>query len=170
MAITELIPWKKNGSDLAVNRMRQEESLLDLRGQIDRLFDEFLEQPFGLSRYFEGAAFKGEFAPKLDVSETDKEITLSAELPGMEPADIQISLDRNTLTISGKKQEQKEEQGERFYRVERSYGSFHRSIPLPGEVDEDKIEASYKRGVLTVEMPKTKQAQEKKKRISIKKG
>jgi HSP20 family protein len=170
MAITELIPWKKNGSDLAVDRQQPEDSLLDLRSQIDRLFDEYLERPFSLSPYFGSETIEGDFAPKLDVSETDKEIILSVELPGMEPEDIQVSLDRNTLLISGKKQEEKEEQDKRFYRVECSYGSFQRSIPLPGEVDEDKIDASYKRGVLKVKMPKTRQAQENRKRISVKKG
>jgi HSP20 family protein len=171
MAITDLIPWKKDDSNLTIRRRQEDENtLLDLRSQMNRLFDEFFEQPFGLSPFFGESSLIGDFAPRLDISETDKEITISAELPGIEPEDIDISLDRNTLTISGEKQVQEQEKNQRYYRIERSYGSFHRSIPLPNEVDEDKIDASFKRGVLKVKMPKTKAAQEKSKRISIKSG
>jgi HSP20 family protein len=168
MAITDLIPWKKDGTTLPVHRKRSEDMLLDLRSQLNRLFDEFLERPFGLSPFFEGYRFLGDFVPRLDVSETDKEITISAELPGMEPEDIDISLEQNMLTISGEKQAEEEEKGKRFYRVERSYGSFYRSIPLPAEVDENKIEATFKHGVLKIRMPKTVEAQMKSKRITVK--
>ena len=168
MPITDLVPWKKNETSVPVRRRQEEDTLLDLRSQMNRLFDEFFERPFGLSPFFGESNLMGDFAPRLDISETDKEVTISAELPGMEPEDIHISLDRNTLTISGEKQAEKEEKDKRFYRVERSYGSFHRSIPLPNEVDENKIDATFKRGVLKVKLPKTRAAQEKSKRITIK--
>ncbi len=100
----------------------------------------------------------GDYTPHLDVSESDKDITVSAEFPGMEPEDIQITIDRGSLTISGEKRAEEEEKGERFYRLERSYGSFYRSIPLPDVVDEDKIDATFKRGVLKVKLPKTMEA------------
>lgn len=112
----------------------------------------------------------GDFAPRLDISDTDKEISIAAELPGLEPEDIHISMDHNTLTISGEKRAGKEEKDKRFYRVERSYGSFQRSIPLPDEIDEDKIDATFKRGVLRVKLPKTQAAQKRSKRIAIKSG
>ena len=170
MAITDLIPWKKNEPNLPVRRRQEDDTLLDLRSQMNRLFDEFFEQPFGLSPFTGESDLMGDFAPRLDISETEKDFTISAELPGLEPDDINIALDRNTLTICGEKQAEKEEKGKRFYRVERSYGSFHRSIPLPNEVDEDKIDASFKRGVLKVKLPKTKKAQENSKHIHIKTG
>ncbi len=170
MAITDLIPWKKNESSLDVRSDQEEDAIVDLRSQMNRLFDEFFEQPFGLSPFSREPAFMGDFAPKLDISETDKEIIISAELPGMEPEDIDISLDRKALIISGEKRAEKEEKGKRFYRVERSFGSFHRSIALPNEVDENKIDATFKRGVLKVKLPKTQAAQETSKRITIKSG
>ncbi|UCD99003.1 MAG: Hsp20/alpha crystallin family protein [Chloroflexota bacterium] len=168
MAITDLIPWKKEESEVTVQRKQEDEVILDLRDQMNRLFDNFFEQPFGLTPFAGRATFLKEFSPFLDVSETDKEITISAELPGLDPEDIHITLERNTLTISGEKRAEKEEQGERYFRIERSYGSFHRSIPLPGDVDEDKIDATFKRGVLKVKLPKTPEAQTKSKHINIK--
>jgi HSP20 family protein len=102
------------------------------------------------------------------VSETDKEITISAELTGLEPEDIHITLDQNALTFRGEKKFEKEEKGQHFYQVERSYGSFHRLITLSSEVDENKIDATFKRGVLKVKLPKTKKSQEERKRITIK--
>lgn len=170
MAITDLIPWKKNESNVAIRRRQEEDNLLGLRTQMNRLFDDFFERPFGLSPFIGESGLMGDFAPRLDISETEKEITISAELPGLEPEDINITLDRNTLTISGEKRAEKEEKGKRFYRVERSYGSFHRSIPLPNEVDESKIDAAFKRGVLKVKLPKTQAAQEQSKHITIKTG
>jgi HSP20 family protein len=165
MPIKDLIPWNKSESQVPVRRGEDEKTLLDLRGRMNRMFDEFFERPFGL-----GPNIMGDFAPSLDVSETDKEITISAELPGLEPDDIHISLERNTLTISGEKQAEKEEQDKRYYWHERSYGSFYRSIPLPEEVDDDKIDATFKHGVLQVKLPKTAEAQKKSKRITIKSG
>jgi HSP20 family protein len=153
-----------------VRRSQEDDALLDFRSQMNRLFDEFFERPFGLSPFTGESGITGDFAPRLDISETEKEVTLSAELPGMEPEDINIAIVRGTLTISGEKQIETEEKGKRFYRVERSYGSFHRTIPLPNEVDEDKIDAKFKRGVLKVKLPKTKAAQEQSRRIPIKTG
>jgi HSP20 family protein len=170
MAITDLVPWKKNETSVPVRRRRDEDAFLDLRSQMNRLFDDFFERPFGLSPFLGESDLMSDFAPRLDISETDKEINIAAELPGLEPEDIHISLDHNTLTISGEKRAEKEEKGKRFYRVERSYGSFHRSIPLPNEVNEDKIDAAFKRGVLKIKLPKTQVAQQQSKRIAIKSG
>jgi HSP20 family protein len=111
-----------------------------------------------------------DFSPSMDVNETDKDITVLAELPGMEPEDIDISLDRSGLRIKGEKRANKEEQGKDYYRVERSYGSFQRVIPLPCEVDQDKINATYKRGVLKVVLPKARPEREISKRITINSG
>jgi HSP20 family protein len=170
MAITDLVPWKRSESRVPVRRAQEQDTFIDLRSQMNRLFDEFFEGPFGLSPLSDDSNLMGSFAPRLDISETEQDITISAELPGMEPEDIQISIDRNALTISGEKKVESEEKGKRFHRVERSYGSFHRSISLPDEVDEDKIDATFKRGVLKVHLSKTQAAQQKIKHIPINTG
>jgi len=167
MAIKDLIPWRKETSIVPVQRNRDAETLLDIRTEMSRIIDEFFNRPLALGSFLDDFAFPAGFSPRLDVAETDKEITISAELPGLEPEDIHLTLDHNCLTISGEKQAEKEEKGKRFYRMERSYGSFYRSIPLPDEVDENKIEASYKRGVLKIRLPKTVQSQRTSKRIPI---
>ncbi len=170
MAITDLIPWKKDETKVPVVRSSEEDALLDLQNQMNRLFDEFFSRPFGLSPFFSGSTLWGDFAPRVDVSETDKEIVVSAELPGIEPEDINITLEHNMLTLSGEKRAEKEEKDKRYYRLERSYGSFQRSIPLPEGIDEDKIDASFKHGVLTITLPKTAEAQQKRKQIEVKTG
>ncbi|HME41744.1 MAG TPA: Hsp20/alpha crystallin family protein [Syntrophorhabdales bacterium] len=108
------------------------------------------------------------FTPRVNVSETDKEIKVSAELPGMDEKDIDVSLTRDTLTIKGEKKEEKEEKGEDYYRMERSYGSFTRSVPLPVEVDTDKVQATFKKGVLDITLPKTARAIEEMKKVPVK--
>ncbi len=168
MPITDLIPWKKDETSVPVRRERDTDAFLVLRNQMNRLFDEFFERPFGFSPIFREIGFAGDFAPFVDVSETDKEVTISAELPGMEPEDINITLDRNTLTISGEKRAEVEEKDKKYYRVERSYGSFRRSIPLPEGVEENKIDAVFKHGVLKVKLPKSAETQKEKRRIKIK--
>ena len=168
MAITDLIPWKKDETKVPVVRTNEEDALLDFQNQMNRLFDEFFSRPFGLSPFFSGSTVWGDFAPSIDVSETDKEIVVSAELPGIEPEDINITLEHNTLTISGEKRAEKEEKGKRYYRLERSYGTFQRTIPLPEGIDEDKIDATFKRGVLKITLPKTEEAQQKRKQIAVK--
>lgn len=170
MDMSDLIPWKKEKSDVQIRHEREEDALLDIRKQMNRMFDDFFERPFGLSPFQGMSGALGDFAPYMDVSETDKEITISAELPGIEPEDIHITLDQNTLSIRGEKKFEKEEKRQHFYQVERSYGSFHRLIDLPSEVDEKKIDATFKRGVLKVKLPRTKKAQEEIKRITIRSG
>jgi HSP20 family protein len=170
MDMSDLIPWNKEKSEVQIRHEREEDALLDIRKQMNRMFDDFFERPFGLSRFPGMLGALGDFSPYMDVSETDKEITISAELPGIEPEDIHITLDQNTLSIRGEKKFEKEEKRQHFYQVERSFGSFHRLIDLPSEVDEKEIDATFKNGVLKVKLPKTKKAQEEIKRITIRSG
>lgn len=95
-----------------------------------------------------------EWAPRLDVAETEATVEVKAELPGLEGKDIDITLDRGLLVIKGEKKEEKEEKGRYYHRVERRHGTFCRSVRLPAEVKEDKIEAAFRDGVLTVTLPK----------------
>jgi HSP20 family protein len=109
-------------------------------------------------------------APRVDVSETDSEIKIEAELPGVEEKDIEIVLSGGRLTIKGEKRQEKEEKKKDFHLVERSYGSFARSIGLPFEADPNKVKASFAKGVLTVTVPKPPEVKAKEKKIPIGKG
>ena len=121
-----------------------------------------------MSRLWEGGPdgwFTGAGVPSLDMSETDTSIEAKLDLPGVKPEDVEIQLNGNILTISGERKEEEEEKGKTFHRVERRVGSFSRSITLPCPVEEDKVAASYKDGVLTVTLPKTDEAKTRKIKI-----
>ncbi len=120
-----------------------------LKQEMDKLFDRFAE--FKLEEF----PATGEWAPSLDVSETKDSVVVKAEVPGMEPKDIQISLQEQLLTIKGEKQMEKEEKEARYYRAERSYGAFTRSVRLPVAVDGSRVTATFKNGLLTITLPKT---------------
>jgi HSP20 family protein len=96
----------------------------------------------------------GQWSPKIDVTETKEAFVVKAEVPGVEQKDILVSLQEQVLTIKGERQQEKEEKDERYHRVERSYGSFARSMRLPMSVDGEKVTASFKDGLLTVTLPK----------------
>jgi HSP20 family protein len=151
MSLTDLVPWKRGEKNVPVKR-ETADPFYSLHREIDRLFDEFTG--FGLTRFGEFEDRFGAFNPRVDVTETDKEIKVAAELPGLDEKDIEVLLSGNLLTISGEKKAEQEEKRENYYRMERSYGSFQRSVQLPAEVDEDKIEATFKKGVLTISLPK----------------
>ncbi len=104
--------------------------------------------------------------PAVDVSETDEEYRVSVELPGLGKDDIEVSIERGYLTISGERKEEEREEKENFLRLERFYGSFTRTIPLPASVDEKAVEASFKDGLLSLRLPKTEEARGR--RIEIK--
>lgn len=109
-------------------------------------------------------------APRIDVSETDAEIKMEAELPGVEEKDVEVLLSDGHLTIKGEKKQEKKEKKEDYYLHERSYGSFARSVTLPFDADPDKIKAKFANGVLTVTLPKPPEAKAKAKKIPIGKG
>ncbi len=132
-----------------------------MRREMDRLWDSFFEG--GLRKRAEGA---GEWLPSLDVAETKNEIVVKAEVAGMDPKDIDISLSDGVLTIKGEKKQEKEEKETDYHLIERSHGSFTRLVQLPKEVKSDKISASYKDGILKITLPKSEEA--KKKEIKIK--
>jgi HSP20 family protein len=102
------------------------------------------------------------------VKENDKNYQVTAELPGMDENDIEVTLDNNALTISGEKKQETEDKGQNYYRMERSYGSFQRSISLPPGIESDNIDANFNKGILTITLPKTTEAQQHTKRIPVK--
>ena len=131
---------------------------------MDHLFDDFFHR-FELSPFFKRSSSL--FSPRVDVVDTDNEIKISAELPGMDEKDIEITLNSDSLTLKGKKKEEKEEKGKDYYRSERSYGLFSRTIPLPVEIESDKASAHFKKGVLTVSIPRVSREGEERKKIKI---
>jgi HSP20 family protein len=134
-----------------------------LRREMDRLWEDF----FGPGRRALQPMMET-WMPAIDISESGDKITVKAEVPGMEAKDIEISLVGDTLTIKGEKKAEKEEKDENYHMVERSYGSFVRSLRIPAPVNADKIEANYKNGVLTIACPKKEEV--KPKAIEIKAG
>lgn len=154
--------------------------LFGLRRDIDRLFDDFFRGfPFpsfgrGLFGFdpFErfGATF-GVSAPVVDVTETDKQYEVIAELPGMDEKDIEVTLAEGRLTIKGEKKQEKEDKKEDkkkdYYLMERRFGSFNRSIRLPENVNEGRIQAAFKKGVLTITLPKKEVTKKEGKKIEI---
>ncbi len=132
---------------LPVNRRRNTPEERSPRTMWD-MFEEMMEHP-----WYKSEGFGTDFFPSMDVREKGDELEVKAELPGIEPDDVDISIENNQLVIQGEKEEKKEDKEGRTY-SECSYGAFYRSIPLGANVDEDKIKAKFKKGVLTVKIPR----------------
>jgi len=164
MPITDLLPWKRDDKALA-QRRHEEDPFLALQEQMNRMFDDFLTEPLSLRNRPSGS-----FLPRVDVSENDKDVTVTAEIPGMDEKDIQVSYNKGVLTIYGEKREEKEENDRRYHRLERSFGSFRREVEMPCAVEEDRITATFKKGVLTVALPKSARPEVIEKRITVTRG
>jgi len=156
-----IIPWRR--SDQRWPAEREGDPFSYLRQQVNRVFDDFWGAP-SLAR---GESWSG-FAPQVDVTETDKDVKVCAEIPGVDAKDIDVSVEDGTLRIRGEKKYEREENEKGQYRMERSYGSFERAIPLPVEVDEAKAKAEFKNGVLRLTLPKRPGAQSRRKKIPVK--
>jgi HSP20 family protein len=149
-----------------------------LRREIDRLFEDFewgsWRSPFRRALFDVEPFLRGEVTwgkvPAVDVADTATSYEITAELPGLDEKNVEVKLSEGTLTIKGEKKEEKEEKKKDYYLSERHYGSFQRSFSVPDGVDAEKIEATFKNGVLTVTLPKTAEAQKKEKKIEIKKA
>ena len=148
-----------------------------LRREVDRLFDEFRPAgwrlPFRRPSAFEltWPRMEGwQVAPAMDMVEKGNAFEITAELPGLDEKNVEIKLSNGNLTIKGEKKEEKEEREKEYYLSERRYGSFQRMFRVPEDVDTDKIEASFRNGVLTVTLPKSPAAKQSEKQISVKAG
>ena len=160
MALPSL--WKRNRGDRDV--ATREDPFVSLQRDMNRLFEDFwrgvdVPSPFGASA--EWAAFN----PRIDIEERDGELQVTAELPGMEQKDFDLSLAGDTLILRGEKREEREDKAGGWH--ERSYGRFERAIPLPAEVDTQHASAEFKNGVLRVHLPKSPEAREQSKRIPV---
>jgi len=148
----------------------------NLRREVDRLFEDFSggiwRSPFGRSLFDIGPFRRAEAAfgavPAVDVTETDKGYEITVDLPGMEEKNIDVKIANGILTVKGERQDEKEEKKKDYYLRERSFGSFERSFQVPDIVDTDKIDASFKKGVLTLVLPKSAEAQKAEKKIEVK--
>ena len=130
--------------------------LEDMQGRLNRLFG---ESPF-LRTGENGMSFSG-WSPAVDVQETDKEYLIKADLPDVKKEDVKVELPDGTLTIEGERQQEKEEKGKTFHKIEREYGKFLRRFAMPSEVDASKVQADFKNGVLNVHLPKSAAAKPK---------
>jgi HSP20 family protein len=140
-----------------------------LRAEMDSLFDSFIGGLPAFSGMF-GSSGGRALTPHMDVTETDKEIVVEAELPGIDEKDVSLALQDGVLTIRGEKKHEHDEEKENYRMMERRYGSFQRSVQLPDTVDEDKVDATFNNGVLKVSLPKRPEAIGKQRKIPIKKG
>lgn len=148
--------------------VRKEPMFVSLQHEMNRLFDEF-RQNLGFSTHPWTEALT-EYATKVDVKDNDNRVVVTMEIPGVDMKDIELSMRGDGLVVKGEKKEEKEEKEKGYYRIERTYGSFYRMIPIPCEVDRDNVEATYKDGVLKVTLPKTKETLQNEKKISVKAG
>lgn len=171
MALSSLIPINRpcrRGSHVPVRHPR-EDAFTWLQEEINRLFEDFMPDAFrrggGWMPFLGGDAG---FMPDVDVKETKKDIRVSVELPGVEEDDVDVRLDGNSLTIRGEKKEEKTEKEDGWTHTECAYGSFMRSVPLGVEVDEENAEATFKKGVLKVRLPKRNPDSGKAGRIAVK--
>ncbi len=145
-----------------------------LRSEMDRLFDRFSGGFPALRRVFDpefSARQDGSLgfaAPAVDVTEDEKAYKIAAELPGMSEKDIDVSINGDILMLTGEKRREREEKDENRYLAERTYGAFQRSFTLPDGVDRDAITAEFSKGVLTLTLPKSPQAQQQRKKIEVK--
>jgi HSP20 family protein len=141
-------------------------SLTRFRSEMDRLFDRFFQDPWFTPT--EMMTTGETWVPSLDIADTDHEITIRAEIPGVDPKDVDVSVSGNYLTISGEKCESSEQKEQNYYHCERRFGSFRRSVELPATADAGKVAAEHSNGVLTVHVPK--QATAKPRHVEVKSG
>ena len=143
-----LIPWRRRIGGV----------FEPFRQELDELFERFFPEPVESI----GGEVMRAWAPRVDVEETDKEIVVRADLPGVDPKDVDISFSDGTLVIKGERKEKREEKGKNYQRTERFVGQFYREVPLPPGTDPEKITATSSKGVITVTIAKAPQAQAKK--------
>ncbi len=149
-----LIPWRNKGRERGALA-----PLSDLRQEIDRMFDAFTRDPWGSLSEF---GTNKSWFPAIDIAENDQEVTVRAELPGVDPKDLEITVTGDRLTLSGEKKETTERKDKDFYHSETRYGGFSRSVDLPGGVDTEQVTAEHANGVITIKLKKSAAATAKK--------
>ena len=187
MDIKKLAPWnwfkkEEEGSGAIVPVKHSEKQTIDredsgshpmiqLQQEMDRIFENAF-RGFGLSPLSKGwltpLTASGLLRPQLDIAVTDKEYSITVEVPGVSQKDVKIEIADDTMTILGEKKQEKEEREKDYYRVERSYGSFQRVLSLPEDANQDEVKATFKNGVLSIKMPRKALPKSNMKQIAIK--
>lgn len=164
----KLMPWRRDRTETAVTR-HEDNPFLDLHRRMNEVFADFFaeggEDPFwprGLPRLRDLPS-----APKVDVAETDTAVVVTADLPGLDEKNVEVTLDDRLLTIRDRREEEKNETKRSYHLIERSYGEVQRAIQLPAGIDRDQVKAAFKNGVLTVTLPKTPEAKATSRRIEV---
>jgi HSP20 family protein len=153
-----LIPWRRREPAALATR-----SVDDLHREFDDFFNDF----FGSGWLTPRTDADSLFAPAFDISETDEDLLVKADLPGIDPTDVSVNLSGNVLTVKGERNREREEKSESVHRIERSFGSFSRSLTLPFDVDEENVKATYEKGVLTLQLPRAESAKKKTIKIDV---
>jgi HSP20 family protein len=161
LGMRDLIPWSR-GTGTSPRRQELDHPLMSVQREIDRLFDDFWRGANVPG--FGGASM---ISPRIDVSENEKEIVVTAELPGLEERDVEVLLADNALTLKGEKKAERNESEHGYVYKERSFGSFRRTLPLDAEVNPDEVDARFHNGVLTVTLPKSPEVQKKGWKIDV---
>ena len=167
MSVRDLIPWGRNSENRPASVYRDGEGhpFLSLHREMNRLFDDAFRGVESRLPAFGQLSGYGATWPNVEISETDGQVKVTAEIAGLDEKDIEVLLDDGVLTLRGEKRSETEDKNRQF--SERFYGRFERRIPLGYELEEDKVAAAFKNGVLTVTLPKSPNAQSKVKRIAI---
>jgi HSP20 family protein len=157
----DLIPWgRKKGEDST-----------DWPTELRKEFDDLVNRVFGEERWLSPSKVFGRgFSPSVDISDLENEILVKADLPGIDPNDLSVDITGDMLTIKGERKDEKEEETQGSYRMERSYGSFTRSFRVPVEIQADKVQAQYKNGVLSLRLPKVESSKKIPVRIKVETG
>lgn len=164
MAVRDIIPWSNRGRDVESRRAENVSPFLSLHREMNRLFDDVFQR-FDAPLSSSDPAFNGRPAwPAIEVTETEKELQIAADLPGLDQKDIEVEYANGALVLRGEKKSESVDEHRRF--SERYYGRFERRIPVE-DIDQDHIQASFKNGVLTVTLPRSPSAQQKVKRIAV---
>ena len=188
MSVKKWIPWnwfKKEEEDAGHTVPVQRGSttprgdvphnpIAHFHNEVDRLFEEtfrgFGLTPFSFDRPMMPGLTNSMIRPTLDLGATDKAYTITLEVPGVDEKDVKIEIANDVMTIRGEKKQENEEKGKDYYRMERSYGSFQRTLSLPEDADQDGVTATFKKGVLTVNMPRKALPQRDVRQIEVKSG
>ena len=168
MSVRDLLPWSRGNGNQVTSLFRdgERDPFLSLHRQVNRLFDDVLRGFDSRLPSLGSVSAPGAAWPSVEISSGDKEIKVTAELPGLEQKDIEVLLDDGVLTLRGEKRSETDDRDRQF--SERYYGRFERHIPVGYEVKEDEVDARFRNGVLTVTLPKSEKAQSQVKRIDIK--
>lgn len=164
MSIRDLTPWTRGHRPSSPER--DYHPIQALHERMDRLFDDFFTGS-DLPRFRQTVSGGAFLAPRIDVAESDTEYRFTAELPGVDEKDVEVTLSGGVITIKGEKRSETKQEKDRFLHTERSYGAFQRSFTMPPDVDEEQVEASFGNGVLTVTVAKSPDAKAATKRIEV---